>query len=639
MNLIASPDAMRKTSDMYENINLDANDARIFIVGSVGGGTGSGIFLDIAYLVRNLIPLTHNFEISGVIVLPSAFRAAAIRGEYVRANSYAALKELEYYTRNDTIFKSLNSDDQGKPFKYIYLLSGTTERGISMDIDEVTSIAGEVICSNISLNRTGNLQGQLVTIDGDLDKQIDGKMTAYGSFGYASIVLPIEDIKGYCVNRLGKEIVYKLINDPDQNKISTELNSFVTGVLEPASLKTKIVIEEIEKPTYISVSKTLMDDVENWKNSVDTKKIKEEAKKICEIRIDETKDVLIKAVERLTNTYNPKFSDRFLDELDSSIQGYIREISRDIEKVRELQANTEESEGQIKNELEMLIHKMGKTRAKERSRDDYLENLTTQFNHTLEIFRLEDLIVGFYNCVRDMIKAKEKDKKGIQDDIKGIITNLEYVANDFMTNENTYKGAIRRRGKFFEKKLSPHDEELDEMFGSVNIVTERDRLTSASRPYSWKDFDEKELFNFIHDHCKGAYGSLSLSVADFLIKNGSLQEEIGDLYSRAVVLWTLGPGTEVPARDEISILSIQADKKGEVAPMPNTEVIGITNKREITLAQFKYAVPLRGLSEVKICKGFYKVQSEDRNLHTDYSIDFPDIMDEDESPTSNQQQE
>ncbi|AUN32590.1 tubulin-like doman-containing protein [Niveispirillum cyanobacteriorum] len=73
-------------------IQVDASRTDAWLVMSVAGGTGSGMFLDMAFALKYLDP---NITIRGIIVLPSVFTR-----EYnhkIFGNSYAALMELEHY--------------------------------------------------------------------------------------------------------------------------------------------------------------------------------------------------------------------------------------------------------------------------------------------------------------------------------------------------------------------------------------------------------------------------------------------------------------------------------------------------------------------------------------------------------------
>jgi hypothetical protein len=71
---------------------------QVWVVGSLCGGTGSGIFLDVAYILRDLLQTRSTFLPNGIFVLPQAFMPA-LTGKVdlqrrIQANAYAALLEL-----------------------------------------------------------------------------------------------------------------------------------------------------------------------------------------------------------------------------------------------------------------------------------------------------------------------------------------------------------------------------------------------------------------------------------------------------------------------------------------------------------------------------------------------------------------
>jgi len=91
-----------KYSDIYKRLQQGYNRVKgeskkeppkVFIVCSLAGGTGSGMFWDTAFLLRSF---DERAMISGVFLLPSAFDHLQGQGR-VRKNGYAALKELATY--------------------------------------------------------------------------------------------------------------------------------------------------------------------------------------------------------------------------------------------------------------------------------------------------------------------------------------------------------------------------------------------------------------------------------------------------------------------------------------------------------------------------------------------------------------
>ncbi len=67
------------------------------------GETGSGMFLDLAYNVRDWVPASEIPQTSAYMLLPGAFSGL---GDRVIANAYAGLMELNHYSRSDTRFEA-----------------------------------------------------------------------------------------------------------------------------------------------------------------------------------------------------------------------------------------------------------------------------------------------------------------------------------------------------------------------------------------------------------------------------------------------------------------------------------------------------------------------------------------------------
>ena len=70
-----------------------------FVYGSIAGGTGSGSFVPIAYLLKELIRAQGWIpKVYGTLIFPSLFLndvPGALHRD-INANGYAALKELEH---------------------------------------------------------------------------------------------------------------------------------------------------------------------------------------------------------------------------------------------------------------------------------------------------------------------------------------------------------------------------------------------------------------------------------------------------------------------------------------------------------------------------------------------------------------
>jgi hypothetical protein len=101
--------AARKTG-----LGLRSNRPRVYIVGDLGSGTGSGMFLDVANAARQGLRQIGfpRAEVLGLLLLPPVERS----GEKARAtaNAFAALTELNYFSARATA-PAPPSSDNGRP--------------------------------------------------------------------------------------------------------------------------------------------------------------------------------------------------------------------------------------------------------------------------------------------------------------------------------------------------------------------------------------------------------------------------------------------------------------------------------------------------------------------------------------------
>src|SRR5262249_54320184 len=103
----------------------------VYIVGSFLGGTGSGMFLDLAYTVRDKLGRNPLVEMVGIFTIPPNSEAVAVDN---RPNAYASLRELTHYPPPDTVFEAQYGAsippirDARPPFTYSYLVDMSNPR-------------------------------------------------------------------------------------------------------------------------------------------------------------------------------------------------------------------------------------------------------------------------------------------------------------------------------------------------------------------------------------------------------------------------------------------------------------------------------------------------------------------------------
>ena len=126
---------------------LTRNMAYIFVITGIGGGTGSGTFLDIGQIIRHMMAndphLGIPYTLNSYIVMPDVTHSNLMEAgasesmcRIIRATSYAALKELDFwmdYDRHRTPYTMEYTCGVNikwtKPFDHVTLMSGANVAG------------------------------------------------------------------------------------------------------------------------------------------------------------------------------------------------------------------------------------------------------------------------------------------------------------------------------------------------------------------------------------------------------------------------------------------------------------------------------------------------------------------------------
>ena len=186
----------------------------VLIYASVAGGTGSGGFLPMAYLIQDLIR-DHGWgraNVVGTLLLPAVFTADVEQALHadINANGYAALKELEFVTKLgyeggiDQIEFHYDpthperSHIHGRPFSLCYLVDKPSEVAVERYTHAISDSAFLQVFSPI----IGSQAGEYDNYDKHQKSLALGHFAVhFGSFGAALLIFPRADILQYSVLR------------------------------------------------------------------------------------------------------------------------------------------------------------------------------------------------------------------------------------------------------------------------------------------------------------------------------------------------------------------------------------------------------------------------------------------------------
>lgn len=232
-----------------ETLGRDAGEAQginVFICFSLVGGTGSGTFLDVAYLVRDLFrelgTLGDFCYVTGIAVMPQAFRG--ISGPNLVPNTVASLQELGHCMMRGGFAcgypNGRHIETQQPPFDLVYLLDGVDEQGyVWRGLNELCDMAATGLYLQIGSQIGRKGENDFDNLDQVLGGQTDdGEGTFCGSFGMAVLRFDAPRVVNWCAARLARRMVAEgLLGPTEEPGVASQAEAWIRAqTLTPEAL-------------------------------------------------------------------------------------------------------------------------------------------------------------------------------------------------------------------------------------------------------------------------------------------------------------------------------------------------------------------------------------------------------------------
>jgi Tubulin like len=201
----------------FPDFKVDSQLQFVYIICSLCGGTGSGMFLDVAYMLRKIIgvdPSTRRFI--GMFVLPEVYEPV-VENQHIKriyANAYASLRELDYLINSPKRSYTIRGKDHTfvdfqkdvPPFDFTFLFSNKNKRGavisqrqvsgdkpVAAD-DRVSQYMSETIMTDVLSPLTERSESILSNIFTSISEpeQVEDRTfyKAYSAVGVSSVKVP-----------------------------------------------------------------------------------------------------------------------------------------------------------------------------------------------------------------------------------------------------------------------------------------------------------------------------------------------------------------------------------------------------------------------------------------------------------------
>tara|TARA_B110000971_G_scaffold140912_1_gene144049 strand:+ start:4276 stop:6726 length:2451 start_codon:yes stop_codon:yes gene_type:complete len=200
--------------DKYQRLGGN-DDTRILIVGSLTGGTGSGLCVDVPYLVRDI---TKNSNINALLLLPHGKGFG--KNKSLHENSHSAMAAIDHYSNHTYACKfpdNITIKDERAPYGLVQYLSQdfTGAKASISDLDELIRVAGVITgLQYMNTDRTGNYFSELMSRR-RVDSAGSGRIKNYITSGFLMIQFPKAQLEELFALKVSKELLQNIINPVD----------------------------------------------------------------------------------------------------------------------------------------------------------------------------------------------------------------------------------------------------------------------------------------------------------------------------------------------------------------------------------------------------------------------------------------
>ena len=227
-------------------------EVNVFIISSLCGGTGSGMFIDVAYLTQDIFEqrgMADNARIIGVFITPKIF--SNVPQENIQPNALASLQELDYFMAQRSEEKKFQTIRYlgGKevrcverPFRVCYLIDAISSGGRNIEgIENAVPMLVDGIFLQVG-SRIGARAAGLIN-----NVKVFDPPTVYSSFGVASLVFPVRQIIGVCASRVGQEVINDVLLAPVSDLARIDLNKELDRFIADNDFDTRHLYDLLSK--------------------------------------------------------------------------------------------------------------------------------------------------------------------------------------------------------------------------------------------------------------------------------------------------------------------------------------------------------------------------------------------------------
>jgi hypothetical protein len=410
----------------------------VFLLTGLSGGTGSGCFLDIAYIVRGIMTKkfgsagSDRLNILGYLFTPdvnlSKNGVSYHTAEYIEKNGYAALKELDYWMnmeeRNERFIQKygnmLTVNSQLPPFNLCHLISGTNLEGkwLKNAYDYCMNVTAENITNFMASEDKLSDEFAIHDYISNIQANIAGMNKPYAAnylynvIGASTAEIPVEEMTTY----IGYKLFEKMNGMFDANPDQKDVDQFAEKLrIDPDSLHQRFNervpealsgYENSDRFSYNNVIKTSVTNIDEELSKEYLVKAKEQYRKCKRQLPGEILEEFRRQIERmfLNPKKGPIFASRLIYSKDNfclatTIQVYIEGLRDRMERLpKAIQSDEEYAYNKLEDARSAFI-------SKDKKKNAYIEAKLTEYYTRAEKERIAEMI-EFYEDLSQLINSQ-----------------------------------------------------------------------------------------------------------------------------------------------------------------------------------------------------------------------------------------
>ena len=191
-------------------------DTIILVVGTLTGGTGSGLAVDMGYLIQDILP-NNVKNLNSLFLLPD--RSSLIEDIALHENSYSAISAITHYSDPKNEYKIVWPDKSkfktfAPPYQLCHYLSQDFSNGNAsiMDLGELIKVAGmHVLLNIINTNSPGNFFQDTINrrrIDQAGASRLGNQLTS----GFMMVQYPKAQLKELLALKISEDLINSICN-------------------------------------------------------------------------------------------------------------------------------------------------------------------------------------------------------------------------------------------------------------------------------------------------------------------------------------------------------------------------------------------------------------------------------------------